>query len=187
MSVLSLYIPIIADSISEEYIIKMFKTHLIGKVMKVDFVKNKIKDRREAFIHFDEWFDNEVSKKMKSDILDPTIKTKFKYNGHKYWPLLVNKNAHNRGHNPNYEILDKTEVKNVYKTSLIIPFTNNKEKILKQANKESTEIQEFKESKESKESKEIKENKLKYQKVILKFKEINEAKKEANKEANKEE
>jgi hypothetical protein len=122
MSVLSLYIPIICNA-SEEYIIKMFKTHNIGKVMRVDFVFNKNKKRREAFVHFDEWFASDESKQLQEDILDPSTKTQFKYQGEKFWPLLVNKHAHARVHNPNYEILDKAEVKNVFKTSLVIPFT----------------------------------------------------------------
>jgi len=130
MSVLSLYIPIIGNT-SEEYIIKMFNTHNIGKVMRVDFVFNKTKKRREAFVHFDEWFDSDESKKLQNDILDPTTKTQFKYHGEKFWPLLVNRNAHKRVENPNYEILNKAEVKNVFKTALIIPFTTNS-KIMQQ-------------------------------------------------------
>ena len=125
MSVLSLYIPIIRNA-SEEYIIKMFKTHNIGKVMRVDFVFNKIKMRREAFIHFDEWFTSTESKRLQDDILDPNTKTQFKYHGEKFWPLLVNKNAHKRVENPNYTILNKAKVKSVFKTELMIPFTNKK-------------------------------------------------------------
>ena len=125
MSVLSLYIPIIRNT-SEEYIIKMFKTHNIGKVMRVDFVFNKNKKRREAFVHFDEWFASDESIQLQKDILDPTTKTQFKYDNEKFWPLLVNKNAHVRVNNPNYEILDKTEVKNIFKTTLVIPFSMNK-------------------------------------------------------------
>ena len=125
MSVLSLYIPVIGNA-SEEYIIKMFKTHNIGKVMRVDFVYNKVKNRREAFVHFDEWFTNEESKQLQNDILDPNTRTQFKYHGEKFWPLLVNKNAHKRVENPNYTILNKAEVKNVFKTTLIIPFTSMK-------------------------------------------------------------
>jgi hypothetical protein len=125
MCVLSLYIPIIRNA-SEEYIIKMFKTHNIGKVMRVDFVFNKIKMRREAFIHFDEWFTSTESKRLQDDILDPNTKTQFKYHGEKFWPLLVNKNAHKRVENPNYTILNKAEVKSVFKTEVMIPFTNKK-------------------------------------------------------------
>ena len=125
MSVLSLYIPVIRNT-SEEYIIKMFKTHNIGKVMRVDFVYNKTKNRREAFVHFDEWFASDESKQLQEDILDPNTKTRFKYQGEKFWPLLVNRNAHKQVNNPNYEILDKAEVKNVFKTEVVFPFTRTK-------------------------------------------------------------
>ena len=126
MSVLSLYIPIIAESISEEYIKKMFKTHNIGLILRVDFVKNLLKNRREAFVHFDEWYNSEESKKMKEDILNPNTKTRFVYNeAGKFWPLLINKNAHKRVDNPNYEVLNKSEIKTAYKTSLTLTFTKN--------------------------------------------------------------
>lgn len=126
MSVLSLYIPIIAESISEEYIKKMFKTHNIGIILRVDFVKNLVKNRREAFVHFDEWYNSEESKKMKEDILNPNTKTRFIYNeAGKFWPLLINKNAHKRIDNPNYEVLNKSEIKTAYKTSLTLTFTKN--------------------------------------------------------------
>ena len=58
MSVLSLYIPIISENITEAFITKVFFEKNIGKILRVDFVHNKIKNRREAFIHFDEWFNS---------------------------------------------------------------------------------------------------------------------------------
>tara|TARA_B100001094_G_C17913352_1_gene662308 strand:+ start:246 stop:680 length:435 start_codon:yes stop_codon:yes gene_type:complete len=126
MSVLSLYIPIISDVISEVYVKKMFKIKNIGTILKVDFVKNKVKNRREAFIHFDEWFDNDDSKKFKNDVLNPDTKTQFKYNDSgRFWPILVNKNAHKRSNNPNYEVLKKSEMLIAYKESLNTQ-TNNK-------------------------------------------------------------
>tara|TARA_B100000900_G_scaffold412569_1_gene434649 strand:+ start:7289 stop:7729 length:441 start_codon:yes stop_codon:yes gene_type:complete len=128
MSVLSLYIPIISDVISEVYVKKMFKNKNIGNILKVDFVKNKVKNRREAFVHFDEWFDNDDSKKFKNDVLNPDTKTQFKYNDSgKFWPILVNKNPHKRSNNPNYEVLKKSEMLIAYKESLNTQ-TNNKNK-----------------------------------------------------------
>lgn len=109
MSVLSLYIPIISETISETYIKKTFKDHNIGTILKVDFVKNKEKNRREAFIHFDEWFTTEESKKFQEDIKNPTSKTRFKYTeSGKYWPILVNKHTTNRIKNPKYEMITPT-------------------------------------------------------------------------------
>ena len=117
-SVLSLYIPIISDKVSEEYIKKMFLKHNIGKILRVDFVKNKVKNRNEAFVHFDEWFSNEHATNLKENVLNPEIKARLVYNNDKFWPLLENKNPHKRVENPNYEILSKSEYTNVYKSSL---------------------------------------------------------------------
>ena len=125
MSVLSLYIPVISNSVSETYIKTMFKNKNIGTVLRVDFVKNIEKNRREAFIHFDEWFDNEESKLLKEDILNPDTKTQFKFNHtDKFWPLLVNKNPHKRINNPKYLVLDTSEVKNSYKKTLTVCIDN---------------------------------------------------------------
>ena len=115
----SLYIPVISVFMTENYIKKVFKDKNIGKVLKVEFVKNLEKNRYEAFIHFDEWFDTNESNNLKKDILDSNTKTKFVYNdNNKYWPLLVNKNPHKRVQNPKYKMLKSNEVKNVYANSL---------------------------------------------------------------------
>ena len=123
-TILSLYIPVIQDSISEDFIKKCFEDKKIGKIMRVDFVKNLARNRREAFIHFDEWFDTDESKTLKESVTINTIQTRLIYNTKgNYWPLLVNKNAHKRNHNPNYEIISHDEVKNVYKNNLSILIT----------------------------------------------------------------
>jgi hypothetical protein len=44
------------------------------------------------------------------------------YTGTKFWPLLVNKNAHNRVPNPNYEVLKTIDVKSAFKTHVLNPF-----------------------------------------------------------------
>ena len=125
-SILSLYVPIISDSISEAYIKKMFANKNIGKIARVDFVKNIAKNRREAFIHFEEWYINEEANRLKEDILNNDTKTRFKYNdSNKFWPLLVNKNPNKKEANPNYIILDNTEVKNIYKVSLNLKNTKS--------------------------------------------------------------
>jgi hypothetical protein len=133
-SVLSLYIPIISKTTSEAYIKKMFETNKIGKIMRVDFVFNKAKERTEAFIHFDEWFNTSESNALKEDILDPNTKTRFKYSTTtKFWPLLVNKNAHKRINNPNYEVLDSSKLMIDYKKTLkiepkVLPSSNEHKK-----------------------------------------------------------
>ena len=131
MSVLSLYIPIISENITEAFITKVFSEKNIGKILRVDFVHNKIKNRREAFIHFDEWFNSKESSSLKEDILNPNTKTQFVYGvSTKFWPLLVNKNAHKRNNNPNYTVLKSDDIKTEFKVSLGIE-TNNSLKPLK--------------------------------------------------------
>tara|TARA_Y100000992_G_scaffold290998_1_gene247051 strand:+ start:2867 stop:3301 length:435 start_codon:yes stop_codon:yes gene_type:complete len=134
---LSLYVPIISEYTSETYIKKMFANKNIGKIARVDFVKNIVKNRREAFIHFEEWFNNKEANNLKEDILNKDTKTRFKYNdSKKFWPLLVNKNPNKKEVNPNYIILDSSEIKNTYKISLnlnkkndnLLKITNKKEK-----------------------------------------------------------
>ena len=117
-SVLSLYIPIILKNTSEEYIKATFSKKNIGKILRVDFVINVKKNRREAFIHFDEWYENEECKKLKDDIMDPTTKTKLYHTNDRFWPILVNKNAHKRIDNPDYRIINNHEVKIVCANSL---------------------------------------------------------------------
>ena len=117
-SVLSLYIPIISEQTSEDYIKATFSKKNIGKILRVDFVVNIKKNRREAFIHFDEWFDNEECKKLKDDILDPNTKTKLYHTNDRFWPLLINRNAHKRSNNPDYKIINTNEVKTICVNSL---------------------------------------------------------------------
>lgn len=117
-SVLSLYIPIIQEKTSEEYIKTTFTRKNIGKILRVDFVMNVKKNRREAFIHFDEWYENEECKKLKDDIMDPTTKTKMYHTNDRFWPILVNKNAHKRIDNPDYMIINNNEVKIACASSL---------------------------------------------------------------------
>ena len=116
----SLYIPIISSSTSEEYVKAMFATHNIGKVSHVDFVQNLVKGRREAFVHFEEWFTTPEATKLHDDIVNPTVKAQFKYcESGKFWPVLVNTNSKQKVYNPDYKNLTSKEVKTGYKASLM--------------------------------------------------------------------
>ena len=121
--VLSLYIPSgIMGYHTEEYITKQFIEHQLGKVMRVDFVKNVAKgDRREAFVHFDEWFDNDESLAFQENIKNIDIKSRFVYQGKKFWPILVNKNAHRRVTNPAYEVIKTDDVKVLAVADIALP------------------------------------------------------------------
>jgi hypothetical protein len=127
MSLLSLYLPIISANVSEAYIIKMFDMQKIGKVKRVDFVKNKAKVRCEAFVHFSEWYTTPESTLLHSDIINPITKTKFLYNNTaKFWPLLINKNPFKKiANNEHYEVLKKEDVLVTYKSTLNIHNQNH--------------------------------------------------------------
>ena len=111
----SLYIPVINANVTEEYIAKCFHEHNIGKVERVDFVVNKAKLRREAFVHFSEWYTRDATNQLKAQ-LEISVSTgqncRFMYNGSNYWPLLVNKkpldkNSPDRKANSVYEIEER--------------------------------------------------------------------------------
>ena len=93
MASVSFYIPVIADGIREDFIAKIFKHKNIGIVERVDFVLNKQKVRREAFVHFKEYFDNGDANTIKESISDGSaVPYKFYYKEDRYWALLLNKN-----------------------------------------------------------------------------------------------
>lgn len=94
--VASLYIPIIKPDITHEFIQKCFHEHDIGKVSHVDFVFNKQKSRREAFVHFSEWYNTENADNLKYKLENSSLsgeKCRFVYNTElsQYWPILINK------------------------------------------------------------------------------------------------
>ena len=116
---MSLYIPVISNS-TEEFIKLMFLRHKIGRVSRVDYVQNLEKNRKEAFVHFEEWFDTTEANLMQTEITDPNIKARFKYcESGKYWPLLVNKNAATQVYNPKYKNIDSKIIKADYKSVLL--------------------------------------------------------------------
>ena len=97
MSSISFYIPVIADGIKEDFVAKVFKHKNIGVVERVDFVLNKQKVRREAFVHFKEYFNNPDSMAIKTAITSaqqtsPPTPFKFYYKEGRFWALLLNKN-----------------------------------------------------------------------------------------------
>ena len=109
----SIYIPIIGTNISQEYIANVFQEKNIGLVSRVDFVLNKIKNRREAFVHFSEWYNTNEANQLKYNLEKTSNeKCRFIYSGNNYWPILLNKNPveknnPNRKSNSVYEIEDR--------------------------------------------------------------------------------
>ena len=119
---LSIYIPIISNTTSKNFIIKQFLEHNIGKIKKIDFVLNLKKNRSEAFIHFHEWFNNDKSISLNNDIKNNNTKTRFIYNEKtkQYWPLLINKNPNKMIKNNDYKILSESEINTIYNKYLNI-------------------------------------------------------------------
>jgi|TARA_B110000858_G_scaffold90765_1_gene104890 hypothetical protein len=99
---LSLYIPIIHDNDTELNIKTVFKTQMFGQVDHVDFVRNKVKNRREAFVHFKVWYDNDAVSEFIKCLNNPETKTRIYHTDNKFWPVLVNRNNNPENKNPNY-------------------------------------------------------------------------------------
>ena len=92
---MSLYIPSVTASTTEEQIARVFKSLNIGVVSRVDFVdKDKETElgavQRMAFIHFDFWYINNTSYHLQERIIDHG-QGKIVYNDPYYWIVMENK------------------------------------------------------------------------------------------------
>lgn len=89
---MSLYIPRVFENISEDRIKQVFDTHLLGKVSHVDFIlqHNGKQPYKSAYIHFDEWYDNDASRDFQARILTPDEKVHLTYDKTWYWIVLKN-------------------------------------------------------------------------------------------------
>ena len=99
---MSLYIPVIQRTITDAFVKKVFAEKDIGQVSRVDFVYNKTKNRHEAFVHFDYWFDSDAANQLKISILDAKVKSNIYYSDKHFWPILINKNPYTKTFNPKY-------------------------------------------------------------------------------------
>tara|TARA_Y100000591_G_scaffold189799_1_gene164132 strand:- start:6764 stop:7369 length:606 start_codon:yes stop_codon:yes gene_type:complete len=111
----SIYIPVIGKEISEKYMKRCFKEKNIGEVDRVDFVLNKNKMRREAFVHFSKWYNTPDANSLMADLSNPETKTHFVYKGTSYWPILPNKNpvernSYERKSTSVYELEDRINI-----------------------------------------------------------------------------
>lgn len=99
---LSLYIPIVHETDTELKIKTVIKTQKFGEIDHVDFVRNKVKNRREAFVHFKVWYDNDNVTEFIKCLNNPETKTRIYHTNNKFWPVLVNRNSNPENKNPNY-------------------------------------------------------------------------------------
>ena len=90
---LSLYIPVVDSNINETTIKAIFEHENLGKISRIDFVYNNT-GKKQAFIHFSEWFDNPKVVSFQEKILNSKEKVRliYSHNPNKYWPIYQNKN-----------------------------------------------------------------------------------------------
>jgi len=90
----SLYIPRVFKGVTQEQIRGTFYGKSIGKVSRVDLLKVYNEKNawvyNKAFVHFDEWFINDTSIQLKSDIDAGSGGAKLNYDGERFWMLLPN-------------------------------------------------------------------------------------------------
>jgi hypothetical protein len=68
MSNPSICIPKVDRNITKKFIYDIFNRHLFGKIKQIDMIPNKKHYR--VFIHFDYWYNNEKSLKVKKILAD---------------------------------------------------------------------------------------------------------------------
>lgn len=93
---ISLYIPCVDSSISDEYIMEYFKKYEIGIVKRVDFIPKINKQGiyyHGAFLHFESWFQNSFTKNIQYRLKNKDLVTKMVYDGLKYWIIQENTSA----------------------------------------------------------------------------------------------
>jgi hypothetical protein len=90
---ISIYIPYVHISCTEQEIKNVFKTLLIGEVERVDFIvkNNNLANYFMCFVHFKEVFDNQATNNIIQK-LENGEEARIVYNDPYYWALYKNKN-----------------------------------------------------------------------------------------------
>jgi hypothetical protein len=92
---MSLYIPCVDASISDEFIMEYFSKFNIGIVNRVDLI-SKINQQgiyyHGAFLHFESWFQNAFTQTIQSRIKNKEG-ARLIYEGNKYWIIQENTSA----------------------------------------------------------------------------------------------
>jgi hypothetical protein len=95
---ISLFIPRVFASITEERIAKVFDDNSIGKVSKVDFVSkldSVYKPYHSVYIHFETWYSNQTALNFYNRVVDPNIQARIVYDDPWYWIVLKNNGKKN--------------------------------------------------------------------------------------------
>lgn len=133
---LSLFIPHVFASITEERIAKVFVSNNIGSVKRVDFVNNvdkKGKSYKSAFVHFDRWFQDSVVANFQERVLNPDKEARIVYDDPWYWIVLKN----NGSQRLTVTVVEETE------TLVSADYAKMLEEKLAQANERIMELQEL--------------------------------------------
>jgi hypothetical protein len=91
---ISLYIPHIFSNYNKKDVSNIFENLKIGKINYIDFVAKIDKDGKgynAAYIHFDFWYDNLVTKNFQERVLNPDKEARIVYEDPWYWLVFENK------------------------------------------------------------------------------------------------
>lgn len=124
---ISVYIPHVYTNYDKEFIINVFKNLDIGQVKYVDFVLKFGKDGKEyyaAYIHFENWFENETALNFQERVINPNKEARLIYEDPWYWIVLENKSqrpgsGERKRRIDLSEFLNKTEEEPVYIPSVM--------------------------------------------------------------------
>ena len=133
---MSLFIPHVFASITEERIAKVFETTNIGIVERVDFVKKfdgKGKTYNSAFVHFSRWFQDSVVANFQERVLNPDKEARIVYDDPWYWSVLKN----NGSQRLTVTVVEETE------TLVSADYAKMLEEKLAQANERIAELQDL--------------------------------------------
>lgn len=95
---ISLFIPRVFASITEERIAKVFDDNSIGKVSRVDFVSkldSGYKPYHSVYIHFETWYSNQTALNFYNRVVDSNIQARIVYDDPWYWIVLKNNGKKN--------------------------------------------------------------------------------------------
>ena len=90
---MSLYIPYVESHISDEFLMEYFLKFDIGIVKRVDFIpkiSNKGVYYHGAFLHFEKWFSNTLTKNIQRRLKNKELTTRMMYDEPKYWIVQEN-------------------------------------------------------------------------------------------------
>jgi len=130
---LSVYIPILRNQVTEEQIMEVFNKLDIGKVSRVDFINKTNKNQmvRQAFVHFEYWYETMTSIVLQQRILDTSINARLVYDDPYFWPLLPT-------HNPAPEQPEYAKETNIITMEIMQKRINNLEKSVQKLNIQQT-------------------------------------------------